>query len=287
MEASYSHRYGVFIRLTLFTGIRIGELLGLRWEDVDLQGRILYIRRTLNRLPVIEQSKLQGGQKTEIVIQSPKTENSFRTIPLLPQLVSELLIWRDVQTADAAAAGANYTDSGMLVTNSHGGYIEPRTFKDYYDQILDLAGLDHFTFHALRHTFASRALEQGVDPKTLSVLLGHASVSFTMDTYTHVLDRHKQESMMLLEELISPAAPQLPCLTYPVIVTPSPQGVTALILPDFPLISCITTNLAEGLSEMSDDLHESLLMCKEPPEPTSPADLHLKPGQFVLQISAS
>ncbi len=287
IKASYSHRYGVFIRLTLFTGIRIGELLGLRWEDIDLQGNVLYIRRTLNRLPVIEQSKIQKGQKTEIVIQSPKTENSIRTIPLLPQIVSELLNWRDIQTADAAAAGTNYTVSGMLVTNPNGGYIEPRTFKDYYDQILDLAGLDHFTFHALRHTFASRALEQGVDPKTLSVLLGHASVSFTMDTYTHVLDRHKQESMMLLEELLSPTVPQPQSLTYPVIVTPSAQGVTSLIFPDFPFISCVTTNLTEGLSEMSDNLHESLLMCNEPPTPTSPAAFHLKPGQFVLQISAS
>ena len=82
-----------------------------------------------------------------------------------------------------------------------GKYIEPRTFKDYYNQILQISGLHHFTFHALRHTFASRAMEQGMDAKTLSMILGHSSVSFTLDTYTHVLDEHKRAGMALRGEI--------------------------------------------------------------------------------------
>ena len=77
--------------------------------------------------------------------------------------------------------GEAYMDSGFIVTNPQGSFIEPRTFSDYYSQVLKLAGLRHFTFHALRHTFASRAMEQGMDEKTLSTILGHYSVSFTLD----------------------------------------------------------------------------------------------------------
>lgn len=205
IRASYQHRYGVFVRLTLFTGLRLGELLGLRWEDVDFQMGLLHVRRTLNRLNKKERPATLGENKTEIVVQTPKSENSIRSIPLLPSVVQDLLAWKSVQANDRLAVGEQYCDSGMLVTNSYGGYIEPRTFKDYYNQILELGGMRHFTFHALRHTFASRAMEQGMDPKTLSVILGHYSVSFTLDTYAHVLIDHKREGMALLEDLYNMA----------------------------------------------------------------------------------
>lgn len=112
-----------------------------------------------------------------------------------------------------------YYDSGMVVTNPYGGYVEPRTFKEHYDAILKSAGLPHFTFHALRHTFASRALEQGMDAKTLSMILGHSSVSFTLDTYAHVLTDHKIEEMKRIQsvfnqaqfsQMITPLSPNTP-----------------------------------------------------------------------------
>lgn len=88
MYASYQHRYGVFVRLALMTGLRLGELLGLRWENTDLRAGIIHIRQTLNRL---KKRDYDGtGNSTEIVIQTPKTKNSIRSIPLLPQLVNDL-----------------------------------------------------------------------------------------------------------------------------------------------------------------------------------------------------
>lgn len=191
IRASYQHRYGVFIRLVLFTGLRLGELLGLRWEDIDMQSNLLHVRRTLNRLNKVK-PRAPGEPTTEIVIQPPKSQNSIRSIPLLPAVIQDLMNWKSIQRNDQVMMGDQYRDSGMIVTNPSGGFIEPRTFKDQYDQILALAGLRHFTFHALRHTFASRAMEQGMDAKTVSVLLGHASVSFTMDTYAHVLTDYKR-----------------------------------------------------------------------------------------------
>ena len=101
---SYKYRYGIFIRLTLATGIRLGELLGLRWEDIDFGKRMLSIRRTINRLPKVDYNGM--GNSTEIVIQEPKTKNSIRSIPLIPNIASELQQWKNVQQNDAMTAGA-------------------------------------------------------------------------------------------------------------------------------------------------------------------------------------
>ena len=129
MYTSYNFRYGIFIRLTLATGIRLGELLGLRWEDIDTKNSMLNIRRTLNRLPKVDYNG--SGNSTEIVIQEPKTKNSVRSIPLIRNILNEILQWRNIQLADSRSAGNAYCDSGFIVTNLTGGYIEPRTFKDY------------------------------------------------------------------------------------------------------------------------------------------------------------
>ena len=200
ISASYQHRYGVFIRLVLATGLRVGELLGLRWQDIDTAAHMLYVRQTLGRYKRYDCEE-DDDIHTEIVIQTPKSQNSIRSIPILPQLFQELMLWKQVQAQDQMNAGSRYVFSGMVVTNEIGGYIEPRTFREYYHQILELAGLPHFTFHALRHTFATRAMEQGMDPKTLSILLGHYSVAFTLDTYAHVLDSQKWEAMKTMEAL--------------------------------------------------------------------------------------
>lgn len=210
-SASYQHRYGVFVRLVLSTGLRLGELVGLRWVDIDFRSGMLHVRQTLNRLQRYDCE--EDEPKTEVVFQTPKSQNSIRSIPLLPGLLSDLSIWRSTQMEDQLRAGDGYVPSDLVVTNELGGYIEPRTFRDYYHQMLTLAGLPHFTFHALRHTFATRAMEQGMDVKTLSILLGHASVSFTLDTYAHVLDSQKREAMQLMQELYAPQ----PVLVKPVI----------------------------------------------------------------------
>ena len=98
-------------------------------------------------------------------------------------------------------AGDKYTDEGFIVTNEFGHYFEQKAFKDYYDRLLKDADIGHFTFHALRHTFATRALERGMDYKTLSSILGHYSVAFTMDTYVHSMDEHKRHEMDKMDDM--------------------------------------------------------------------------------------
>lgn len=277
---SYQFRYGIFIRLVLATGIRMGELLGLRWEDIDFNKRMLSIRRTLNRLPKVDYDGI--GNSTEIVIQEPKTKNSIRSIPLISNIANELQQWKTVQKTDAMTAGDAYQDSGFLVTNPFGGYVEPRTFKDFYDEILNASGLGHHTFHALRHTFATRAMEQGMDAKTLSILLGHYSVAFTLDTYTHVLDSQKHEEMKVMEEFFCmPTVPQHHL--YPVIVASSSNGF--ILNPvDFENLSVEADNIQYGLDCIKSGIAQTITSVYQP-LPTPVSELALNAGEFVLIIN--
>ena len=232
VQASYRHRYGVFIRLDLCTGLRMGELLALKWEDIDFSTAQLHVRRTINRLAKYEAH--DGENKTEIVFGTPKTKNSRRTIPLTRTMADELTRWKQQQAQDKIRAGDKYTDKGFIVTNEFGHYFEQKTFKDYYDRLLKDADIGHFTFHALRHTFATRALERGMDYKTLSAILGHYSVAFTMDTYVHSMDEHKRREMDKMDDMFgmqySISVENQP---YPVLCTLSADDCTAHV-PDFP-----------------------------------------------------
>ena len=149
VQASYRHRYGVFIRLDLCTGLRMGELLALKWEDIDFSTAQLHVRRTINRL--VKYESHDGENKTEIVFGTPKTKNSRRTIPLTRTMADELARWKQQQAQDKIRARDKYTGEGFIVTNEFGHYFEQKTFKDYYNRLLKDADIGHFTFHALRH----------------------------------------------------------------------------------------------------------------------------------------
>ncbi len=278
IQASYQHRYGIFIRLTLTTGLRLGEVLGLTWENIDLRSGTLFVRQTLNRLEKIDYNGI--GTKTEIVFQVPKTKNSIRSIPLLTFIVKELQEWRNVQLADKAQVGLAYQDNGLVATNQFGGYIEPRTFKDYYNQILSLSNIGHYTFHALRHTFCTRALENGMDAKTVSAVMGHYSVAFTLDTYGHVLDSHKREEMMKMENLFSAPIQQQ---AYPVIVTPTMNGFILNVV-DFDDLSLEANNIQNGIACIQSELSGRLIGAV-PPMPTPCQDLVLTSNEFVVMVT--
>ena len=205
VQASYQFRYGVFVRMTLVTGLRLGEVVGLRWCDIDFYTNMLHVNQTLNRLQRYDDD--EADSKTEIVTQTPKSQNSIRSIPMLPELVMDLQNWRTVQMQDAAAMGTSYFDSGLIATQENGLYVEPRLMREYYQKMLAAANLPNYNFHALRHTFATRAMEQGMDAKTLSILLGHYSVGFTLDTYAHVLTDQKWTAMQTMANMYNMEPP--------------------------------------------------------------------------------
>ena len=171
------------ILLALYTGLRIGELCALRWQDVDLNNRVLYVRHTLLRL-----HDYSGGEnKTKLVMDTPKTESSRREIPLTSFLYDEL----------TKLYGRGKNSDTFLVSGSEKPQ-EPRAYLYYYKKQLSSCGLPPYTFHILRHTFATRCVEAGIDIKTLSEILGHSSIKITMDRYVHPSVESKRRQLELI-----------------------------------------------------------------------------------------
>jgi len=160
----------LLIYITLYTGLRIGEACALRWEDIDLDRKLLYVKQTLSRVWYVE----NGKKKSKWIIDSPKTPSSQRYIPICSKLYAVLCSF-----PHAAKQGYILTDTKTT------GFLSPRTFEYRYKSILKKCGLEVFNYHALRHTFATRCIERGVDIKSLSEILGHSDVAITLNTYVH------------------------------------------------------------------------------------------------------
>lgn len=170
------------ILLALYTGLRIGELCALKFEDVSVTEKILNINKTMQRL-----QKFSGTEnKTEVVITSPKSESSQREIPL-PDFLVEIL------------ACSEYLPNAYLLTGDSNRYIEPRTMENKFKKCLKTCGLEEVTFHQLRHRFATYCVELGFEIKSLSEILGHSSVNITLNRYVHSSMELKRNNMAKLE----------------------------------------------------------------------------------------
>lgn len=167
--------------IAILTGIRLGELCALKWENVDLENGIIYIDKTIQRVAVNE-SFVKA--KTKIIIDTPKTAASIRTIPLPLILINVLNRFKG--------------DSDTYVLTNTLKYIEPRIYQRHFKTHLKACRIKDNHFHTLRHTFATMGIARGMDIKTLSILLGHSDVSFTMKTYVHPNLEHKR---MQIEKL--------------------------------------------------------------------------------------
>lgn len=160
--------------LSLYTGLRLGEVCGLQWADIDWERGTLTVRRTVQRLPRAESG---AGGRTALAIGSPKSRSAHRTIPVPASILLMLRERRD----RAARRG----DAFVFGTASRAA--EPRTVQRRLGRVMDALGIAGAHFHTLRHSFATRLLELGVDVKTVSILLGHGSAKTTLDCYAHSL----------------------------------------------------------------------------------------------------
>ena len=158
------------------TGLRRGELLGLRWEDVDLEAGVLYVRQTCQWLP---------GKG--FIFGQPKTHRSTRPVALSPDTVRRLRAHRQHQLQERLALGPAYRGKDLVFANALGEPVHQSSLRNAWLQIVKKAGVRQLRFHDLRHAHASLLLRQGVHPKIVSDRLGHSGIGITMDTYSHVM----------------------------------------------------------------------------------------------------
>ena len=199
------HRLGMAILFDLATGLRIGELCALKWSDINFQKQTVKISRTLQRIKKSQTERdddLSYGHCTHIMEASVKTQSGFREIPIPNNVFAKLMEYKvKIQDQEKAMCCGCYTDNGYLFASPTGGCVEPSHMRDVLNDLLQVAGIDHVNFHALRHTFATRAIERGVNVKTLSDILGHSQVQITMDLYCHTSIDHMRDVMNSMSDL--------------------------------------------------------------------------------------
>ena len=153
--------------ISLYSGLRIGEVCALKWEDIDFKKNILSVNKTIQRIYIKE----SGNNESKVVITSPKTKTANREIPINK---SFLEILKKVKTNNS-----DYVISGSSK------YLEPRAYRKYFLKTIKAARIKKFKFHSFRHTFATNCISLGIDYKTVSELLGHATVNITLNLYVH------------------------------------------------------------------------------------------------------
>jgi integrase len=177
--------------LIIATGMRRGELLGLRWSDLDLDDARAAVRRSLVSV------------RNELSFTEPKTKRGRRSIALDSRTVDELRAHRVRQAQERLALGLGSDGpEGLVFTDALGDPIKPDTFSQFFERRVRQLGLPKIRLHDLRHSHASMALAAGVNPKVVSERLGHASVAFTLDTYSHAIPALEEEAAERIAALV-------------------------------------------------------------------------------------
>jgi integrase len=238
LAAAKGHRLGAVVSVATALGLRLGEALGLRWEDVDFEAGTLSVRQSLERSggDAVARRLLMAAKRevtkrlnaatkrsaerrtlrkeletlrvkwrkvrTTLRTAEPKSARSRRTIRMPAVVVSALKAHRTRQLEDRLAAGGAWEDSGLIFTTSFGLAMDPRGATREYHALLEAAKLPSIRFHDLRHTAATLLLAQGVDPRTIMETLGHSQISLTLNTYSHVLPALQKDAAAKLDAVL-------------------------------------------------------------------------------------
>lgn len=176
------------ILLSLYSGIRIGELCSLQWKDIDFKNNKLIISKTVQRIYIKDKDK----NISKVIITSPKTKNANREIPINKDFIE---ILKKIKS-----------DNEYYILSNGEKYIEPRTYRKYFNKVLKEKKIKHFNFHSLRHTFATNCITLGCDYKTVSELLGHANVNITLNLYVHPRYSQKKKCIDLVSKIFQEKA---------------------------------------------------------------------------------
>ena len=176
LENEKKYHYGIL--LSLYTGLRLGEVIALKWQNVDIKNKLIYIDKSVGTI--------SQNHKTLTIESSPKTQSSIREIPISKQLLILLKKLKQASTTD------------NVIVSHNGKQVSPRAYQKSFNNLLKKLSIKHYGFHSLRHTFATRLLENGVDIKTISELLGHSSPTITLNRYVHTNLQNKRKAVEIL-----------------------------------------------------------------------------------------
>ena len=176
LENEKRYHYGIL--LSLYTGLRLGDVLALKWQNLDIKNKLIYIDKSVG--------SISQNHKTLTIESSPKTQSSIREIPISKKLLDLMKVLRQHCSTD------------YVIVSHNGKQIKPRAYQKSFDNLLKKLHIKHYGFHSLRHTFATSLLENGVDIKTISELLGHSSPTITLNRYVHTNLQNKRKAMEIL-----------------------------------------------------------------------------------------
>lgn len=200
LDACKGHRLEALYTLALATGMRRGEVLALSWDNVNLKTKTITVKSSVSRI------RDPDTGKTELLFSEPKTKAGRRSVPIVDSLIPALKAHKERQDSEKAQAGSAWNERNLVFCSNVGTIIEPRRVCSTMDNIADRAGLEKFTFHALRHSFATRMLEANVPAKVVQDILGHADVTLTLNTYSHVVGTTAHEQIAKINDLFSKAS---------------------------------------------------------------------------------
>lgn len=158
----------VGILISLYTGLRIGEICALKWEDINFEDKLIYVTHTIQRVYQAD------NNNTKVIFTTPKTQNSIRKIPLAKTLYEKL-----------KPMSKKYSKKAFILTGKENKWVEPMGYRYTYKMLLEKCKIPYKSFHCLRHTFATRCISIGMDVKSLSEILGHSNVTVTLNIYVH------------------------------------------------------------------------------------------------------
>lgn len=206
MQASQGDRLHALYTLALDSGARQGELLGLRWSDLDMTAGAIKITRTLVRGVRLGVHSELGVPQTEWIFTEPKTASSRRTIPIGRTTLEALRTHRKLQAEDRLRAGSMWHDGDLIFASTIGTPLDASNIRVLYRAQLRGAALPMIRFHDLRHTTATLLLEAGVHPRAVADRLGHATPSLVMNTYGHVTQRMQAGATAAMDAVLSGAS---------------------------------------------------------------------------------
>ena len=281
-DAVRGSKIEVAVMLTAFYGLRRSEVVGLKWAAVDFEQNTIEICHTVTTV------RLDGK---EVLVESngTKTKSSKRTLPLVPVFRERLLALQEEQKENRKLCGRCYNKkyADYICVDAMGNLLKPDYLSNSFQIILQNYHLRRIRFHDLRHTFATRALERGMDYKTLSAILGHYSVAFTMDTYVHSMGEHKRREIDKMDDMFgmqySISVENQP---YPVLCTLSADGCTAHV-PDFPKVTAQAPTLDAALLEVKQQIQKALRQYKNPPIPTKQEQIVVPNNSVLVLVKAS